>query len=63
MNKNRAVLKQDLKAWQKGLAAGKGLKANCPYPTRSVEAWSWQSGYIEGKAERLKLNSANKGKS
>jgi hypothetical protein len=71
MKKKRAVLEQDLKAWQEGFAAGEALKAGCPYPTLTIEALSWQSGYIEGKAERpksclkasvKKLNNAPEGK-
>ena len=33
-----------------GLRAGEQGKAGCPYPAHSREAWSWQSGFVEGIA-------------
>jgi hypothetical protein len=60
MSKKR--LEQDSKAWQEGFAAGEALKADCPYPTLTIEALSWQSGYIEGKAERPKVRLKASGK-
>jgi ribosome modulation factor len=50
-------LKQDLLAWQEGYDAGLKLDDRycpyCPYPAGSAETWSWSSGWIEGRAERL----------
>ena len=37
-------------AWQEGFRAAEEGKASCPYPARSREAWSWQSGFVEGIA-------------
>ena len=44
----------DKKAWQEGYDAGKsGERASaCPYRARTVEGWSWSSGFVEGKAAR-----------
>lgn len=46
----------DLDAWDAGLEAGfRGQPLLwCPYPAASKQAWSWYSGFIEGKAERQK---------
>ena len=60
-------IRQDSAAWAAGFAAGqapqtppgvgldfragKTLTA-CPYPTKSPEALSWHSGFMEGKAKR-----------
>lgn len=39
-------------AWNQGFWDGEEGKPrhSCPYPAGSTEAWSWSSGYIEGKA-------------
>ena len=47
-----AILKHDPKAWEEGFQAGEARKLKCPYPAESTEAWSWQSGHIEGGAKR-----------
>jgi hypothetical protein len=48
----RLKLTIDREAWNAGVAAGKaGRRLNaCPYPAHSREAWSWQSGFVEGIA-------------
>jgi hypothetical protein len=43
-------LKMDQAAWKEGFRAGEEGKASCPYPAHSREAWSWQSGFVEGIA-------------
>jgi len=45
-------VRQDPGAWKAGFnAAQQGESAMaCPYGARSVEALSWTSGFIEGKA-------------
>jgi ribosome modulation factor len=52
----RAVvtLRHDPQAWQCGFDAGEGgrLHGSCPYQAGSTQAWSWFSGFIEGKAKR-----------
>jgi ribosome modulation factor len=42
------------KAWQEGYDAGKRGEraAACPYRARTVESWSWSSGFVDGKAAR-----------
>ena len=43
----------DPDAYEEGFRAGLTGQPStaCPYPpARGVAAWSWQSGYIEGKA-------------
>jgi ribosome modulation factor len=54
-------VQQDREAWQAGYDAGaRGERASkCPYPARTAEAFSWRSGFIEGKAAR-KTNPAGK---
>jgi hypothetical protein len=53
MEKNKNLtLDQDL--WKEGFRAGEEGKASCPYPTRSREAWSWQSGFVEGIARSVR---------
>ena len=54
-------VQQDREAWQAGYDAGaRGKRASeCPYPARTAEAFSWRSGFIEGKAAR-KTNPAGK---
>lgn len=46
----------DIPAWDAGFEAGWYDRPLdwCPYPAASEKAWSWHSGYIEGKAERQK---------
>ena len=44
----------DVEAWDEGFEAGlRGRAGVCPYPPACRQAWSWQSGYIEGKATRM----------
>jgi hypothetical protein len=50
-NKN---LTMDQAAWQEGFRAAEEGKASCPYPARSREAWSWQSGFVEGIARSVR---------
>ncbi len=50
-NKN---LTMDQDAWQEGFRAAEEDKAACPYPARSREAWSWQSGFVEGIARAVR---------
>jgi hypothetical protein len=51
---------QDREAWQQGFDAGaRGARAACPYSAGTVEAWSWQAGFTEGRASR-KMNTASK---
>ena len=47
-------LRMDEYAWRAGVRAGAAgrERSSCPYPSASGEAWSWQSGFIEGKAKR-----------
>jgi ribosome modulation factor len=49
----------DERAWEEGYRAGRlGISHNKdPYHPHSVEALSWISGYIEGKAARYKSGS------
>lgn len=45
------TLHQDPKAWREGFDAGVAGEARaCPYAAGTIEAWSWQSGKIEGDA-------------
>jgi hypothetical protein len=46
-------LRQDRQAWQAGFVAGEcgRLHTSCPYGAGSVEAWSWCSGHVEGRAK------------
>jgi hypothetical protein len=46
------ILKHDEKAWEEGFKAGEGREPRCPYPAGTTQAWSWQSGYVEGDAKR-----------
>ena len=51
-------LPQDLHAWQDGYDAGLGVNdQRCPYPADSNEAWSWYTGFLEGRAERFRRTS------
>lgn len=46
-------LQQDRAAWDAGFRAGAaGERTKCPYRHGTVEAWSWEAGFIEGKASR-----------
>jgi hypothetical protein len=51
------VLRMDVNAWQEGFDAGfSGQRlSSCQHHVGSVQAWSWSSGYIEGKAKRGEL--------
>ncbi len=55
-NASKAVLRQDPKAWQEGYEAGLAGKSSLigdrKYGATSNEAWSFQSGWIEGDAKR-----------
>ena len=46
--------RQDPQCWLEGYRAGRlGLRnSSGPYAPGTTEAWSWISGYIEGKATR-----------
>jgi hypothetical protein len=46
------MIEQNPKAWDEGFKAGEERKPRCPYPAGSREAWSWQSGQVEGDAKR-----------
>jgi hypothetical protein len=50
-NKN---LTMDQAAWKEGFRAAEEGKASCPYPPRCREAWSWQSGFVEGIARSVR---------
>lgn len=46
-------LQQDRAAWEEGFrAAAAGERGKCPYPPGTVERWSWEAGFVEGKASR-----------
>jgi ribosome modulation factor len=47
------ILRQDGWAWEVGYRAGLLGVSHCPYHPRSLQAWSWSSGWIEGKAARV----------
>ena len=47
-------LTMDQDAWREGFRAAEEGKAACPYPARSREAWSWQSGFVEGIARSVR---------
>jgi len=49
-------LKEDAQCWYEGYRSGRlGLSLfPCPYPTGTIESWSWTGGHIEGKARREK---------
>jgi hypothetical protein len=47
------VLRQLPHSWQQGYDAGYLGESGCPFAFGSNEAWSWSSGYVEGKAARL----------
>ena len=48
-------LYQDACCWNEGYVAGLSgpCLSSCPYPASTTESWSWCSGYIEGKSNRL----------
>jgi ribosome modulation factor len=48
-------LQLDAAAWQKGFDTGDAGQpvSECPYANDSIEAWSWSSGFVEGKAARM----------
>jgi ribosome modulation factor len=48
-----AVLSMPLEPWNEGYEAGLAGVCRCPYAD-SRDAWAWFSGFIEGKADRLK---------
>ena len=53
--RKQIVLKHDPKAWEEGFSAGENtarIPLRCPYPAGTAQAWSWQSGYVEGDAKR-----------
>jgi hypothetical protein len=55
MKAGATVVEQDLNAWLAGYLAGKsGRDPTAPYPAGTTAAWSWQSGYIEGRREERK---------
>ena len=47
------VMSMNDAAWKAGVVAGLANIPTCPYPTGSAKAWSWSSGWGEGKAQRL----------
>ena len=38
------------KSWLEGVHSGQSGTANCPYKVGTTDAWSWSSGYVEGRA-------------
>ncbi len=41
---------------------GRGRRTSeCPYANDSIEAWSWSSRFIEGKAARIQRVSSGQG--
>ena len=53
------ILRHDVKVWNEGFRVGENTKSeadaaarglHCPYRAGSAEAWSWYSGFIEGRA-------------
>jgi hypothetical protein len=53
---SRRLLEQDPKTYDQGFKAGRsGFDISaCPHPAGCNESWSWTSGFIEGKARRLR---------
>ena len=51
---SKNALTHDPAAWDVGFAAGERgvFPFRCPYPATTRQAWSWSSGFIEGKAKR-----------
>ena len=49
------IFRQDAASWHKGYQAGYGgaSLATCSYAAGTNESWSWSSGTIEGKVDRL----------
>jgi hypothetical protein len=52
MKEANQVIEHDPEAWQAGFLAGEKGHARCPYPAPSKQAWSWESGRVEGAAKR-----------
>ena len=52
------TLALDASAWCAGFDAGRrgAPLSACSYPNTSDKALAWSSGYIEGKAARLRLS-------
>ncbi|MNS54386.1 hypothetical protein D3C72_871770 [compost metagenome] len=50
------AVQQDPTAWREGFDAGRrgDPLMSCPYPATTEQALAWSSGYVEGKAARLK---------
>lgn len=53
MNKRGNAVKLDAKSWDAGYHAGLSGKSDYPVPM-GLDCLSWYSGFIEGKAERIK---------
>jgi len=53
-------IRLDPQVWQQGLTAGAGGQSGnaCPYRPLTLASLSWHSGYLEGKAQRLKEGKA-----
>ncbi len=61
MTTKRATLESDADdyAWRMGRLAGANefiTRSQCPFPSGHPMAYSWQSGFIEGKAEKDHAN-------
>lgn len=58
------ILTHDADAWKAGYAAGLAGAAlhECPHFIPSKQSWSWQAGFIEGRAARLTRMAADEGK-
>ena len=56
LNASPRVFQQDAASYDSGFKAGRsGLDVSaCPHPAGCNESWSWTSGFIEGKARRLR---------
>jgi hypothetical protein len=49
----KTFMRQSSTAWEAGYAAGAaGEPSRCPHAARSVEAWSWHSGFVESKGTK-----------
>jgi hypothetical protein len=54
VSERAAMIAQSASAWRAGFTAGAaGAPGRCPAPAGSVEAWSWVSGYVEGKSKLM----------
>jgi ribosome modulation factor len=51
------VMTLDIAAWDAGYAAGLAGEPldSCPFLATSRESLSWHSGYVEGKAARVRM--------